>query len=256
MFIRLLTNETQRSWLSYTSSALLHGTAAGLAFWGGLAPSENDKIVEFAGNQIMIAATWSEASEAGENQPVLQLSETKPSPPQVSQEHELQAATMAMEHGAIENNATLEPTEVPTLAPTEVPVNQGDVALSTEESISFHTAPAPQRTVPGTIASIATYVEPQTLGTVSQEEPVHFSSSPLPRYPQAWKQRGLRGTVVLRLTVNTAGKIERLEIATSSGYSELDNSAVQAVQFWTARPASRNGVAVATTVLLPVVFEP
>ncbi len=95
---------------------------------------------------------------------------------------------------------------------------------------------------------------PQPVG-LSPETPVDFSSNPPPQYPLDAARNGLEGTVLLRLRVDTAGKVTEVEIIESSGHDSLDRAAVEAVKRWKGRPARRFGRAIASEEVLPVRFR-
>ena len=58
-----------------------------------------------------------------------------------------------------------------------------------------------------------------------------------PVYPQDLQDQGIGGTVVLRLTVSSSGAVADVEIAGSSGISQLDMAAVQAAYSYSFAPA-------------------
>ena len=76
-----------------------------------------------------------------------------------------------------------------------------------------------------------------------------------PPYPQVARERGWEGTVVLRLTINTNGMVEKVETRTSSGHAELDESAMQSVKTWRFDPAKDGEFPVSTVVDLPIRFN-
>jgi protein TonB len=61
--------------------------------------------------------------------------------------------------------------------------------------------------------------------------------------------------VHLRLTVAADGTIASVEVAESSGRSVLDDAAVAAARTWRLRPALRDGVPAAGTIVVPVRFR-
>jgi protein TonB len=76
-----------------------------------------------------------------------------------------------------------------------------------------------------------------------------------PRYPEAARRRGIEGTVLLKVRVTEQGRVEAVQVERSAGYSELDESATEAVQRWRFEPARRSGEPVAVWVLIPVEFR-
>jgi protein TonB len=53
---------------------------------------------------------------------------------------------------------------------------------------------------------------------------------PAPPYPSFARSRGLQGTTFLNITVSPSGSVAKVEVAGSSGYSELDRYAAGWVQ--------------------------
>jgi periplasmic protein TonB len=79
--------------------------------------------------------------------------------------------------------------------------------------------------------------------------------APPPKYPHAARVAGEEGRVRLMLLVGTDGRVERIELARSSGHESLDRAALDAVSRWRFEPASRGGRAVASWVVIPVAFS-
>lgn len=74
-------------------------------------------------------------------------------------------------------------------------------------------------------------------------------------YPQQSLVKREQGTVLLRVLVSVDGAPEQVEIQRSSGSRHLDRAAVDAVKRWRFRPGSRNGVAFADWVVVPIDFR-
>jgi protein TonB len=74
-----------------------------------------------------------------------------------------------------------------------------------------------------------------------------------PRYPMAARQRGEEGRVTLRVRVDAAGVARDTRVTKSSGFGELDRTAMAAVGRATFRPARQGGEAVEAE--CEVVFE-
>ena len=73
-----------------------------------------------------------------------------------------------------------------------------------------------------------------------------------PDYPKGARQRGEQGDVVLEIRVNAAGIVDRVDVVSPSGFSELDEAAVRAARF---TPAKSRGSAVASTARLTLTFK-
>lgn len=82
-----------------------------------------------------------------------------------------------------------------------------------------------------------------------------YLNAPAPRYPEAARQSGEQGTVVLRVRVGRDGAASRVVVEKSSGSRHLDAAALQAVRAWRFTPARRGADAVESWMLVPIVFR-
>lgn len=73
---------------------------------------------------------------------------------------------------------------------------------------------------------------------------------PTPPYPSFARSRGIQGTVMLTIVVNSAGLVEKTLVSNSTGFSELDSYAASWVRRNWRFPAGN-----ARTLRLPVVFK-
>lgn len=62
--------------------------------------------------------------------------------------------------------------------------------------------------------------------------PMDFVKTVIPVYPRRAVDRGIQGKVLVKVRVNNSGNAESVNVASSSGFSALDNSAVKAVSKW------------------------
>jgi TonB family protein len=107
-------------------------------------------------------------------------------------------------------------------------------------------SPSPESQAPGSQAA-----PPES------EAPVALNPDVPIAYPPALFEQRVEGDVILRLFVDSTGKLlpESTRVAEASGYPALDSAAMAgsaALQF---APAKRHGVAVATAFLQPVEFR-
>ena len=79
--------------------------------------------------------------------------------------------------------------------------------------------------------------------------------NPPPAYPARARRQGVQGTVLLRLLITSGGRVDKVDVVTSSGHRELDDAAIDAVGLWRFRPALEGGVATDQWVDVPVVFR-
>lgn len=76
-----------------------------------------------------------------------------------------------------------------------------------------------------------------------------------PVYPVAAFRAGADGTVQLRVSVNAKGRLENVQVESSSGRDDLDAAAMDAARQWTYAPGRRDGVPVAGTLRIPVDYS-
>jgi len=81
-------------------------------------------------------------------------------------------------------------------------------------------------------------------------------TTPQPDYPRASLRRGEQGEVLLLVKVDAAGRVDDVEILSSSQHRRLDRAAVSAVRRWRFEPAVRGGQAVAGELRVPISFAP
>lgn len=79
--------------------------------------------------------------------------------------------------------------------------------------------------------------------------------NPPPLYPDSAKRLGLQGEAVVRVTVAPDGTPEKLILVESSGWSVLDDAALETVRQWRFLPGQEGGAEVRTTIELPIVFS-
>ncbi|MCK9609240.1 MAG: energy transducer TonB [Methylomonas sp.] len=82
----------------------------------------------------------------------------------------------------------------------------------------------------------------------------NYAHNPKPDYPSIARSRGWQGKVTLRVAVSAEGRSEAVAVEYSSGHEMLDDSAVAAVRQWQFVPARRGETAVASSVLVPIIF--
>jgi protein TonB len=73
---------------------------------------------------------------------------------------------------------------------------------------------------------------------------IEYIEKPNPGYPPVSRRMGEEGTVDFRVTVNTDGRAEKVDIIKSSGYPRLDEAARAAVKRAVFKPYIENGKAI------------
>jgi TonB family protein len=96
-----------------------------------------------------------------------------------------------------------------------------------------------------------------TLATLVDEPPVALNPVSPVRYPEALLDQGIEGQVLLRLYVDSTGRLipDSTRIAESSGYPALDSAALVAAPELRFSPALHQGRPVAAPFLQPVQFR-
>ena len=80
--------------------------------------------------------------------------------------------------------------------------------------------------------------------------------TPPPDYPAELACSGVGGQSVLKVVVGPQGTPTEVSLITSSGNTQLDDSAARRVREWKFKAATRNGQSVPTTIQVPVSFNP
>jgi len=130
-------------------------------------------------------------------------------------------------------------------------------------------APTPQvrpesqpRTVMRPIVRKRDANEPKVTATIIAQQskgartPPTFVSRPDPPYPRELLIRGIEGSLRLRVEIGVGGRPRTVEVAQSSGYTAMDQSAVDTVKrYWKFTPAKRGGAPIVQRVIVPVNFR-
>ena len=135
-------------------------------------------------------------------------------------------------------------------APAAAPVEPAAEPLAAEPPPAAPSAPAQPSAVTDSKAAAATNAETFTEANFK----AHYDHNPKPDYPSVAKSRGWQGKVMLRVKVSAEGLSEAVEVELSSGHEMLDESAVEAVKKWRFIPAKRGETAVASSVIVPIIF--
>lgn len=101
-------------------------------------------------------------------------------------------------------------------------------------------------------AAPITVVSQQSSGV---EVPPNFSRRPEPIYPPELLVDGIEGSVQLLVRVGTNGTPVSVSVHRSSGFRQMDRSAVEAVTTWEFSPARIGSIPVAKDVIVPVHFR-
>ena len=115
-------------------------------------------------------------------------------------------------------------------------------------------------TASGTAVNSSTSFSGTTAMPAAGNSAAFVSASPLyrentpPVYPAIAKLRGYEGVVLVNAEILPDGRVGSTEVSRSSGYTILDQSAMEAVKLWKFEPAKKAGKPFAIRVILPIKF--
>ncbi len=152
-----------------------------------------------------------------------------------------------------------------TRSPTLPLLPQATRRESTPEESEPRSAPKPERQPPARqqphrdlLLDPSQVDIPETLVSMESsgaDVPPSFVSRPLPPYPEHLLLQRIEGVVRLLVTVQRDGRVASARVYRSSGYTEMDESALSTVRQWIFTPARRGQVPVEDTVIVPVRFQ-
>jgi protein TonB len=76
-----------------------------------------------------------------------------------------------------------------------------------------------------------------------------------PVYPESARRAGIQGTTLLRIHIETDGRVSDVSVERSAGHQSLDQAAADAVRRWRFEPALSSSGPVAMSALVPVEFR-
>lgn len=140
--------------------------------------------------------------------------------------------------------------------PTPLPVAEAPSQHAIESAAPATPAPpAPTPPAPAQTAAAATDAKP-TMALSAPKNVSHLDCHMVePDYPTLSRRRGETGTAFVHFVVGLTGKIESIELKKSSGYSRLDDAAVDAMRQSSCKPYLENGEAVRAAYTQPFDFS-
>jgi protein TonB len=146
-----------------------------------------------------------------------------------------------------------EPIDLQKQPPLEAPrltIPLPEIAVASEPA-STPTQAAPVQAAPPTQASTTSEQLVDSLPQFSAD----YLNNPAPVYPRVSRRLREMGIVTLRVFVAPTGLPTTVELEESSGFTRLDESALQAVRQWKFSPARRAGLAIGAWVSVPIEFS-
>lgn len=144
----------------------------------------------------------------------------------------------------------------PTTRPPTLPLQPAPFVTETPMALPSPSV-APPPVVTETPPQITTTPPPLPLQPVmlSRELSVNCPERSPPHYPDVSIQLNEQGRVLLRVELDTHGRVSNVQIKRSSGHKRLDDAATNIVKTWHCKPTIRNGEPVAVVAHQPFVFE-
>jgi TonB family protein len=110
------------------------------------------------------------------------------------------------------------------------------------------------------LATAAAVPATETKGLQSESVSVQiawplYKQNASPDYPLRARRMGYEGLVMLKVLVDVTGRVEDLEVVSSSGYAILDNAAIASVKKWVFEPGAEGGKKKKMWVKIPIRFE-
>lgn len=137
------------------------------------------------------------------------------------------------------------------------PVPTPKSAPSSSQSAISQAQPTPTQTTTPEVTSAAAPSGADKPSTAVAVVPAHdaaYLNNPRPAYPSMSRRLAEEGRVMLEVHVLPDGTPSKVALARSSGFSRLDEAALEAVKRWKFVPAKRGGEAVAAVVTIPMPF--
>lgn len=116
-------------------------------------------------------------------------------------------------------------------------------------------APTPAAPAPAPVAEAAAAPAPAEPVVTPPRLDASYRGNAMPAYPTLSRRLGEEGTVLLRLFVKEDGTVGEVELRRSSGFSRLDQAAIETVRRWRLIPARRGSEPFATWYTLPLEFN-
>jgi TonB family protein len=82
-----------------------------------------------------------------------------------------------------------------------------------------------------------------------------YLHTPFPLYPFEARKKGQEGLVLLTVVILDNGRVGQVQIKKTSGYANLDQSAMMAVQNWRFEPLRKDNSLRSTIVNIPIRFS-
>lgn len=116
-------------------------------------------------------------------------------------------------------------------------------------------APAAPSPTPIKEAASPAPTTPKPMPLIAAHVDANYSQKTPPTYPIMSRRLHEEGKVQLLVDISAKGDVESILVKQSSGFPRLDDIALNTVRLWRFVPARRGDVAVADSVVVPILFK-
>ncbi|MFL9965365.1 energy transducer TonB [Paraburkholderia sediminicola] len=149
----------------------------------------------------------------------------------------------------------VQPKPTPVPKPTPAPLPQAAAPSPTPVAAPDPTPPAAAAPA-APPAAAAPAIGRETMEISAPKNVSHVECNiAKPDYPSLSRRRGETGTAYVKFVVSLSGKLERIELKKSSGFSRLDDAALAAVRASACKPYLENGQPVRAAYAQPFDFN-
>ncbi len=190
-----------------------------------------------------------EGEEEAEEYQIVDITIPPPPPPPPPDEEKLEEPEELDELEEVEKS--IEPIEMASDAQessdVDLGIDVGDLALSSGSGFAIDISGFGRRGGGGG--------DGEDLLGGEMDSPPFPASKSQPIYPASLLKNGVGGKVLVSCTVDADGRVTNTAIKQSSGHSDLDKSAINAVSKWIFKPAMKEGKKIKATCIVPFTFE-
>lgn len=193
---------------------------------------------------IVLLLSWQVVIDAGPRREpmVVRLLSEPPPPPEIAPPPPQPSPVKPAEHPVVAPEPIIK-----TSAPPPAAIQAADTPPPRPAAIDPSPAPAAEAPAPPAPAPAPAPVVPPDFRAA-------YLDNPAPRYPLESRRRKEQGTVMVKVLVSPAGKVQELKLSKSSGFERLDKVALDAVRKWRFVPAKQGGRPVEAWVIVPIPF--
>ena len=139
------------------------------------------------------------------------------------------------------------------VAPSQPDVQRAAAVPTTPTSIATPTPPEPAAAAVTGNPDSADLALPKPIGASQLQQ--LGCAIPQPMYPAPARRLGRQGTVSVAVTIDRTGRFSSVSVLRSSGFTDLDEAAIDAVARGHCEPYVENGVARIVTAAQPISFN-